>query len=173
MVTQDVHNGKIFTNAYKLCFQHVSYNFNLDYGAWELQAENVCYKAKGKNYGVIRFKKEGLLKGIKLEHISGYLTCGVGVPDARSLWGCHTAVRTLITDANNRVVFPANIDNPLHSNVPVYDAKTSQILVFTNFAYPSFFVKGQELRIWYSEDLYDYTTHDNGGKHCIKVYAKF
>ena len=55
----------------------------------------------------------------------------------------------------------------------VYDAKTSQILVYTNFAYPSFFVKGQELRIWYSEDLYDQHTDDNRGTHCIKVYAAF
>ena len=138
-----------------------------------LQAEKVCYKANGKNYDVIRFKKEGLLKGIKLEHISGYLACHISNPHATSLWGCDTAVRTLITDANNRVVFPANIDNLLHPNVPVYDGKTSHILVFTNFAYPSFLVKGQKLRIWYSEDLYDYTTHDNGGTHCVKVYAKF
>lgn len=55
----------------------------------------------------------------------------------------------------------------------VYDAKTSQILVYTNFAYPSFFVKGQELRIWYVEDLYNQFTSDNGGTRCVKVYAKF
>ena len=86
---------------------------------------------------------------------------------------CGTSVLTLITDANNRIVFPANIDNPRHPNVHVYDGKTSQIVVFTDFAYPSFLVKGQELSIWYSEDLYDYTTQDNGGRHCVKVYAKF
>ena len=130
-------------------------------------------KQRKKNYGVIRFKREGLLKGIKLEHISGYLTCHIGNPHATSLWGCDTEVLTLITDTNNRVVFPANIDNPRQPDVRVYDAKTSQILVYTNFAYPSFFVKGQELRIWYVEDLYNQFTSDNGGTRCVKVYAKF
>ena len=163
----------MYVNLYKFCYQHFSCNVYLDNGAWELQTGKVCYKAKGKNYGVIRLKREGMLRGIKLEHISGDLTCHISVPHKTSLWGCSTAVLTLITDTNNQVIFPANIGNTKLPKVPVYDAKTSQILIYTNFAYPSFFVKGQELRIWYSEDLYDQHTDDNSGTHCIKVYAAF
>ena len=121
---------------------------------------------------MIKLKREGLLKGIKLEHISGDLTCSTS-PQSRNLWGCDAAVMSIVTDANNEVVFPANIDNPHLFKVPGFDAKTSQSLVFTNHAYPNFFIKGQELRIWYTEDLIDYTTSDNDGKHCVKVYAKF
>ena len=80
---------------------------------------------------------------------------------------------TIITDTNNEVVFPVNVNDIMYFQVPGFDAKTSKILVFTNHAYPNFFVKDQELRVWYTEDLKDYTTEDNDGTHCIKVYAKF
>ena len=121
---------------------------------------------------MIKLKREGLLKGIKLEHISGDLTCST-TPQRRNLWGCDTNVMSVITDSNNEVVFPANIDNPRGFKVPGFDARSSQILVYTNHAYPNFFMKDQELRIWYTEDLNDYTTSDNSGTHCVKVYAKF
>ena len=80
---------------------------------------------------------------------------------------------SIITDDYNEVVFPASIDNPKRFSVPGLDARRSFSLVFTNYAYPNFFIKGQELRIWYTEDLNDHTTSDNDGKHCVKVYAKF
>ena len=122
----------------------------------------------------MRLKSLGLLKGIKLQHISGDLSCDITSPHRATLWGCDTSVLTIITDNNNEVVFPANIDNPyLQYKVPGCNAKTSQFLVFTNFAYPSFFVKGHELRIWYAEDLTDEGVFNNGGTHCVKVYTKF
>ena len=46
-------------------------------GTWELQAKEVSCKSKGKEFGVIRLKREALLKGMKLEHISGDLTCSI------------------------------------------------------------------------------------------------
>lgn len=114
------------------------------------------------------------MKGIKLQHISGDLSCDITSPLRTTFWGCDTSVATIITDRNNEVIFPANIYDPFALfKVPGCDAKTSQYLVFTNFAYPSFFVKGQELRIWYSEDLVDGDVENNEGRHCVKVYAKF
>ena len=103
------------------------------------------------------------------------------VPQRTNLWGCTSIsgeeepkVSTVVTDASNRVIFPANFDDKsLHFKVLGFNAKTSQILVFTNLAYPNFFNKGEELRIWYSEDLFNSTTGDNGGTHCINVYVKF
>ena len=122
---------------------------------------------------MIRLKREGLLKSIKLEHISGSLTCSNTKLQARNSWGCNDNVMTIITDTNNEVVFPVNVNDIMYFQVPGFDTKTSKILVFTNHAYPNFFVKDQELRVWYTEDLKDYTTEDNDGTHCIKVYAKF
>ena len=119
-------------------FLHYSIIHLFRNGTWELQAEKVCYKAKGKEFGVIRLKREGLLKGIKLEHISGDLSCSLVKYKALG-----------------------------------FDPRTSQILVLTNYAYPSFFVRGQQLRVWYTEDLKGYSTSNNYGTHSIKVYVQF
>ena len=156
--------------------------FPLVNGRWELQAENICYKAKEGNYGVLKLRQEGLLRGIMLKHVSGNLTCFAEDPQRTSLWGCSTInkgqkdlrVTTIVTDASNSVVFPADFSNALpHFKVPGFNPNMSEILVFTNLAYPNFFNKGQELRIWYSEDLFHVTAADNGGTHCVNVYTKF
>lgn len=145
-----------------------------------MQAENVCYEAKGRKYGVIKLKQKGLVTGIKLKHVSGNLTCRVGSPQSTTLWGCaffitrdKPQVMTVVTDDSNRVVFPVNLTGDRFFELPGFNPYISHILVFTNLAYPNFFNKGQELRIWYTEDLYNHTTYDNGGVHCINVYAKF
>ena len=143
-----------------------------------MQAENICYKAKERNYGVIKLRQAGLLTGIKLKHISGSLTCHKRDPLRTNLWGCNTkgkhGVLTVVTDTSNRVVFPANFKNsPRPFEIPGFNADISEILVFTNLAHPNFFNKGQELRIWYSEDLFNYTTDDNDGTHCVNVYTEF
>ena len=88
---------------------------------------------------MIKLKREGLLKGIKLEHISGDLTCSSSNSKARNSWGCERYVMTIITDANNKVAFPANINDTMKFQVPGFDTKTSKILIFTNNAYPNFF----------------------------------
>lgn len=115
------------------------------------------------------------MKGIKLQHISGDLSCDITSPHRATLWGCDTSVLTIITDNNNEVVFPANINisKGIKYKIPGVNAKTSKVLVFTNLAYPSFFKTDQELRIWYTEDLFDDDTEDNSGMHCVKAYAKF
>lgn len=141
-----------------------------------MQAENVCYEAKGGKYGVIKLKQKGLVTGIKLKHVSGNLTCRVKSPQSTTLWGCarqhKPQVMTVVTDDSNRVVFPVNLKGD-RFEWPGFNPYISHILVFTNLAYPIFFNKGQELRIWYTEDLYNHTTFDNGGVHCVNVYAKF
>ena len=122
---------------------------------------------------MIRLKREGLLKGIKLEHISGDLTCSLGNPQGRNLWDCEISVMAVITDSKNDVVFPANSFKIKKYKVLGFDPSTSQILVLTNYAYPSFLVKGQQLRVWYTEDLKGYSISNNDGTHSIKVYVQF
>ena len=79
----------------------------------------------------------------------------------------------VITDSKNDVVFPANSFNIKKYKVLGFDPRISQILVLTNYAYPSFFVRGQQLRVWYTEDLKGYSTSNNDGTHSIKVYVQF
>ena len=135
-----------------------------------MQAENICYKAKDSGFGVINLKQEGLIRGIKLEHVSGKLTSDIFHSYRANLSGCNSRTKsneavlsTVITDADNQVAFPANSNS---SKVAV-----SHVLVFTNFVYPNYFDKGQELRIWYNSDLLDFTEFYNGGIHCVNVYA--
>ena len=114
-----------------------------------------------------------------LEHVSGDLTCRKQVTRMTSLWGCGNAdggrIMTIITDDNNEVVFPANINisKGVKFKISGVNAKTSKVLVFMNLGYPSYFKTGQELRIWYTEDLFDDDTKDNSGMHCVKAYARF
>ena len=151
----------------------------LDNTTWKLQAENVCYKTKNNGFGVINLKQEGQITEIKLEHVSGNLTCNISASNRANLWGCNygtkpvkAKVLTVITDADNEVVFPANNDVSKAFTVPGFDALMSHILVFTNYAHPNYFEERQELRVWYIEDLFNFRSEsNNGGIHCVNVYA--
>ena len=154
---------------------------HLDNTVWKLQAQNVCYKTKGNGFGVINLKEEGQITGIKLEHVSGNLTCNISASNRGNLWGCNYGTKpstanvlTVITDANNEVVFPANIGSSKAFTAPGFNALMSHVLVFTNYAYPNYFDEGQELRVWHIEDLFNFRSEPNsGGIHCVNVYATF
>ena len=156
--------------------------------SWKLQVNSICYQAKGGGYGTFILTQTGLLKGIMLTHISGYVSCDDKDRKYRSLWGCSIDksdpkhkrdVFTVITDADDKIVFPANVrlDSTrfVGFKVPGVNAKRTKHLVYTDFANPKYFTKHQELRIWFSEDLLlnHNISNDNGGTHCVKVYAKF
>ena len=52
----------------------------------------------------------------------------------------------------------------------------SKELVFASFCTPMYAQAGQVLRVWYGEALFRsnrYPERDNGGKHCVNVYANF
>ena len=154
--------------------------------SWKLQVNSVCYQAKGGGYGTFTLTQTGFLKGIVLTHISGYVSCDEKDLKYRSLWGCSMDkpdpkhkrdVFTVITDADDKIVFPANmkLDSTTFGGftVPGVNAKRTKHLAFTDFANPKFFIKYQELRIWFSEDLSNHFSNYNGGTHCVKVYTKF
>ena len=58
------------------------------------------------------------------------------------------------------------------ARIPGYDSFSKEI-VLNPFAKPYPVLAGQQLRLWYGEDLDDYTESDNGGKVCCDVYAQF
>ena len=97
-----------------------------------MQAENVCYKAEGNGYGVVKLKQEGLLKGIKLGYVLGDLTCVTRDSITTTFWVCtyrnEDKTMTVITDSNNEIIFPTNFDGSkdLKFKVPGFNAKTSK-----------------------------------------------
>ena len=51
--------------------------------------------------------------------------------------------------------------------------RSSDELVFANFADPLYLKKNDRLRFWYGEDLTDNGEDDNQGNVCFDVYALF
>lgn len=148
---------------------------------WQLQASNVCYGAKDDTPGKFTIKAEGLLVGLKLVHKSGSLFCSDSKRTSR--WGCklygisNNRIYTIVTDERKEVVFPdSKIVNSKDGGfyfLPLFNGQTADNLVFVNTQKPAYAMKGSKLSVWYGSDLYDFSESDNGGKHCIDVYATF
>ena len=147
---------------------------------WTLQATGVCYGAKGNSFGSFRLRQNGFLIGLKLEHTSGSVTCDVNKASYSSHWGCGAYGRnklgTVITDDANVRIYPANpywVYKPqFWYHIPGYK-ENSKTVVFGGGCSSMYAQKGQQLRIWYGEDLGNSGYHDNGGRHCVNVYAMF
>ena len=59
-----------------------------------------------------------------------------------------------------------------YSSIPGYDSLSPE-LVLLALSNPPFVTKGQELHVWYGEDLTKDLEADNGGKSCCDIYARF
>ena len=145
---------------------------------WQLQAHNVCYGTKNNDYGTFHTTRPGVLKGVKLKHLFGYLMC---TAQGRSKWGCiwngpRENVATEITDKRREILFPDVTRYPRSYKswftLPGYDGENDDTLTYINQVNPIYVEKGAELHFWFTQDVFDYLEHDNSGKHCVDVYAK-
>jgi len=155
-----------------------------------LSAKPVCFGATGNSFGTFTIKSEGFLVAIKLVHKSGSVTCDrstmAKTPDEfDSKWGCapnhpylgKTSINTLITTATDKIIFPKNHHfthehGNLWYNMEQFDSQ-SDVLVFQRFDDPLYVTPGQQLRVWYGEDLKDISEDDNGGQTCADVLALY
>lgn len=106
-----------------------------------------------------------------LVHNYGYVGCAAG---RQSHWGCGASedISIAITDNKNKLLFPSYVNRMGWYKIPGYNSK-SKMLKLENLRSPSAFEEGDEMRIWYGEDLRGYTEHDNHGEVCAKVYAGY
>ena len=119
----------------------------------------------------------GILKDIKMVHVSGLLKCSV---EAGWRWGCNlddgkNYFATVITNAENTIIFPQKgvvLDDINRFEIPVYKASTATSMKYGDLQEHTYIQNGTELRIWFGEDLKDVHEDDNSGKHCVDVYAK-
>lgn len=139
----------------------------------------VCFGAKGDQFGEFEVEIGGSVDSVKLVHVSGDVTCAVfdifGGANARSKFGCQKSsseLYTFITTANNDILLPESREFPSKYTLQGYHPDSSEI-VFTNISTPLRLSSGQQLRVWYGEDLMDETEHDNSGSTCVDVYAKY
>merc|ERR1712224_142802 len=151
-------------------------------GYWSLQAENVCFAAKGRKPGTFLLKQGGELVGMRLVHKKGTVACAP-IRGYHTNFGCghsatplsydNTHVGTFVTDKRSIVVFPKGI-KPQNGyyHMPGYHAQSKE-LDFNDYCTPMIARKDQELRVWYGEDLFKWFDGNNEGESCVDVYASF
>ena len=136
----------------------------------------VCFGARNNQFGRF-YVRRGKLAGTKLVHRYGYVSCHTASTSNWSHWGCaglKDQVNVVITDAANRILLPPNqffVHSAKWSKIPGYDSLSPE-LVLSAF-YPRRVTSGQELRLWYGEDLMNWAEGDNGGRSCCDVYAHY
>ena len=148
----------------------------------------VCFGAKGDKPGVFTIDREGFVAAIKLAHMKGQVSCGnvdchSSITSFKSNWGCSmdhpyfgsTPFGTFVTTRSKRVLFPREKfiqDKSLNAwySLPGFEPD-SQVLVLHDFSNPEFFHQGQELQLWYGEDLQNVNEANNSGETCVEVYV--
>ena len=141
----------------------------------------LCFGTRDNQFGKFSSPYSGKLASVKLVHLHGYVTCYKGIPHYLSYWGCgqynSPHISLVITDSNNSILFPSRefmLDKSgTYSSIPGYDSLSPE-LVLLALSNPPFVTRGQELRVWYGEDLNkEAYEDDNEGKACCDIYARF
>ena len=145
----------------------------------------MCFGAKDSQFGSFKVPSGGNIRKIRLVHLYGYVSCLVGPVTYWSPWGCGLLSGTInyvgvtITTADDTVLLPPK-QLTIHSGInngwsfiSGYNSQSPE-LVLTRFSDDTITVASdQELRLWYSQDLFNGPEHDNGGRVCCDVYAVF
>lgn len=144
----------------------------------------VCFETTQTKFGRFYAPSEGKLAAVKLVHLYGYVSCDTRDPSHWSFWGCghhrglidHVDV-TITTLDNNIILPPMQFNRYNHragkwTKIPGYNSFSPEI-VLSSFRSPYNVRAGEPLRLWYGEDLADYTEGDNGGKVCCDVYMLY
>ena len=132
----------------------------------------MCFGAKDNQFGRFRVEVGGSIEAVKLVHLSGQVRCSQQA-NFWSKWGCNekeNIIFVFLTDASNTILLPMGQSS--RYTIRGYDAQSSEI-VFSGFPNPLHLSSGQQLRMWYEEDLYDESEFDNGGTSCADVLVKY
>ena len=142
----------------------------------------VCFGARDNRFGKFFVPSSGKLASVKLVHVYGYVTCDTSKAYHWSYWGCgkHSGlsnhVDAAITTSGGSVLLPSSqfITDKTHkwSLIPGYNSLSPE-LVLSAFSNPPSVTRGQELRLWYGEDLAGRNERrNNRGTSCCDVYAR-
>ena len=142
----------------------------------KLNSAPVCFGAKDNQFGPFQVEIGDSIQAVKLVHVSGGVNCDLPW-NAYSKWGCDKPhlkhyIFVLLTDTSNTILLPTGQSHGSRYTLPGYDAQSSEI-IFSGFPNPLYLSSGQELRLWYEEDLIDQSEHDNNGTSCTDVFAKY
>ena len=142
----------------------------------------MCFGARSNQYDSFNVPYGGKIAAVKLIYLSGYVTCS-GQISHYSFWGCgnHPSLKKYvslaITTSSNALLMPPNEFFTLSggagrwSELPGYNSFSPEIIL-PRF-YPYSVSSGQELRLWYGEDLVNWFEGDNKGLVCCNVYVLY
>ena len=157
------------------------YNFNLLLGRWrKVNFSPVCFGARNQQFGRFYIRSSGKLASVQLVHLHGYVTCDTRHISYWSYWGCGSynsgdKVNLVITTAANHVLLPPSQLMVHHgakwSKIPGYTSLSPELVL--SFFHPYWVFSGQQLRVWYGEDLMNAGEGDNGGRACFDIYALY
>ena len=136
----------------------------------KLNTAKVCFGAKDNQFGKFVIEVGRSAKSVKLVHLSGSVHCNKWQYNDHK-WGCRNiGIGTMLTTSSNAILLPNN-QNGAWYKLPGSTYNSPEI-VFTDLKNPLILSSGQELRIWYGEDLLNSGEDDNNGTTCADVYAK-
>ena len=143
----------------------------------------MCFGAEGNKYGSFNVPKSGKIAAVKLIHLSGYVSCAQSQIPNWSFWGCgnhhllKNHVSLAITTSSNVLLMPPNQFFTFKegagkwADLPGYNSFSRKIILprFSPYSVST----GQELRLWYGEDLVAHTESNNAGWVCCNVYVLY
>ena len=143
----------------------------------------MCFGARNNQFGRFYLPSRGRLAAIKLVHLYGYVSCYTATSTNWSYWGCvgiRGEMNVVITTRLNRIILPPGQfltsssfrRAGMWSRLPGYDSLSS-VLVLPFFSHPLMVRRRQQLRLWYGEDLMNWSESNNGGRSCAYVYALY
>ncbi len=157
-------------------------------GGWTRIANNVCFGAKGSQYGSFSTSFSGTINHYLAVKVSGCLGNGGGNCGSTGIWGSSSTPPDecpgnqqngfyMVTSSNGQIITDATVD--LFSNVEYSHSAwllmtnycaSSPYLVF-DYVDPFDFTAGG-YQLWFGEDYKNYTESDNAGTVCAHVYVK-
>ena len=147
--------------------------------SWISVYQEKCYGSAGSSHASFQVPESGKIEAVKLIHVSGGVSCNL---NPKTRWGCDNFLykrdyfQTFVTDLNKEIIFPSVYTQAPSSIyvVPGGDIETTRELILKPDA-PYKVKKGQELQIWYGQDLLKYSDDNNDPnvRHCVKVSMKY
>ena len=135
----------------------------------------MCFGAKDDQFGRFEIETGGSINAVKLVHVSGRVTCNIN-DDAWSRFGCwkaHHGLYIVITNSTDDILLPESQESvDSWYTLPGYYPDSKEI-AFTENSTPLLLFSGQELRIWFVEDLANAGEGDNAGISCVDVFATY
>ena len=129
----------------------------------------MCFGAKNNTFGRFQVEFNGSINAVKLVHVNGKVSCG----NSWAKWGCNPGrekLRVFITDASNTTILPKPEAGSY--KIPGYNSSSSEIII-TDIPNPLYLPSGQDLRLWFGYDLFDYDEDNNNGTVCTNVFVRY